>query len=379
MRTALVLVGLLGCTVWTICGCSSDSGGGGVSSNAPEVTETYPTDAATGVSLNTPISITFSEDMDEATLDSIYIDGGATFYAMEYDGDLKKVTAELSELLEPETEYRVMVSSYCADMDGEPLDSDYTFDFTTGDFGCDGLEDPFSTSKTIATASRVDLDHRYRLVPSCGGDENMHVFKFTLDEATKITTHYTIVDADTSKLSWRFRYMREDGLDYYAAGSGVTLDSYYDYQAAYSFLPGTYYIKTGKTYGTGHTAVYELLLETSSACVDDAYEDNDFFDQATPVTEGSYNLRGCSVDKDYLSIELEAGQQLDVTLSYELPEADYIISVYNSSQVEMARYMRYANPFSFSYTAGASGTYYVVMFFWTDDHDYSLDFDITGP
>jgi hypothetical protein len=317
--------------------------------------------------------------MDEATLDSVYISGGASIYGMEYDGDLDRLTLQMDSLLVPETAYEVTVSSYCADLEGEPLDGDYTFGFTTGVFGCEGLDDPFYACRSTATAGELELDHRYRLLPSCGGDENMHVFKFTLDQATKVTTRYKIVDADTSNLSWRFCYMREDGQEYNSHGAGITLSSYYEYEAAYSFLAGTYYIKMGKTEDTGHTAVYEVILETSAACQDDAYEDNDFFDQATPVTEGSIDLRGCSVDRDYLSIYLEAGQTLEVTLSYDLPEADYIVSAYNGSYGEIVRYARYANPFTFSFTAAASGTYYVRNFFWTDKHDYTLNFDITGP
>jgi len=377
MRQQLIVFALLASAAFALCGCGDDSGSG-VESTAPKVTATLPADGATEVSLNTSVSITFSEGMDEATVDSIYV-SGMTVYDIEYDDALNKATVYIDSLLEPETSYEVTVSSYCMDTQGENLASDYTFDFTTGVFGCGGFDDPFAASKSIASAGEVVLDHRYRLMPSCGGDANMHYFKFTLDEATKITTRYMIVDADTTEISWRFAYLRADGQEYTGHGSGPDPTSPYEYESAYSFLPGTYYVKMGKTYDTGHTAIYEFVLETSEPCQDDAYEDNDFFDQATPVSEGSIDLRGCSVDKDYCAIDLSTGESLTVTLSYDTPQADYVITTYNPSENQMSRYQRNDNPFDVSFTAATDGTYYIEVFWWRDGSIYSLDFDITGP
>jgi hypothetical protein len=260
------------------------------------------------------------------------------------------------------------------------MEADYTFSFTTGVFGCEDLDDPFYLSKSVASAEDIVLDRQYKLLPSCGGKDNMHHFKFTLEEATKIRDHYKVVYADTANPSWRFYFLRADGLDYSGQGAGIDVAGQYEYEAAYSFLPGTYYVKTGKTYYTGHTAVYEILLETATPCEDDIYEDNDFFDQATPVSEGLIHLRGCSVDKDYFSIDLSAGETLVVTLDHETPpEADYRMTGYNAMKQERARYQGYAHSSSISMTVTADETHCVDVFFWPDNNTYSLNFEVTGP
>ncbi len=375
----LWMVALLLCAAYALVGCGGDGNGNGVKTSSPTVSATFPANGATGVSLNTSISITFSEDMDETTLDSIYV-SGMTIYRIEYDGALNKVTAYIDSLLEPETSYEVTVSSYCMDKQGENLAADHTFGFTTGVFGCDGLDDPFYSNKSIASAGEIVLNRRYKLLPSCGGAANMHYFKFTLDEATKITAYYKVVYADTSRLGWVTYFLRADGQDYAGQGAGPIVADRCEYQFARSFLPGTYYINTGETNYTGHTAVFEFLLATSEPCEDDMYEDNDFFDEATPVSEGDIFLRGCSLDKDFFSIDLSAGQTLVVTLDCSNPTTElHRIVGYNAVEQERGYYQGYANPSSITLTATASETHYVEVFWWNNDMTYSLNFNITGP
>jgi hypothetical protein len=270
--------------MWALSGCSDD--GNGVKVVFPTVTATSPVDGATGISLNASISITFSRAMDEATLDSIYV-SDMTVYRVDYDDGLKMATVYIDSLLDPQTPYDVTVSSYCMDKSGNNLSGDHTFSFTSGEFGCDELDHPFGDNHSLATAADIEFGRRYKLLPSCGGDGNMDYFKFTLTQAATVTAHYEVVYADTNKMSWRCYFPRTED-DYYTAhGSGPRIqDTPQPYELMYSFLPGTYYLRTGKTYDTGHTAVYELVVETSEACPDDAYEDNDFPDQAVPATAG---------------------------------------------------------------------------------------------
>ena len=55
----------------TFTGCGDDDGATG-DITAPTVLSTIPGDGATAFSLNHPVSISFSESMDEASLDSIF-------------------------------------------------------------------------------------------------------------------------------------------------------------------------------------------------------------------------------------------------------------------------------------------------------------------
>jgi len=378
MKRYCAVLALLALGAACIPGCGGDDGGVGVTT--PSVTITYPADGATGVSLNTSISVTFSREMDESSLDSIYVDGRAVYRTSYNNGD-KKVTAYLDSLLAPETAHDVRVSSYCMDKNGNNIAADYEFAFTTGVFGCDELEDPFENSKSIGTAALVDWDIRYKLLPGCGGDANMHHFKLVLTEDTMITIRYKIVDADTANLSWVTNFLRADGKEYPGQGAGITVADHYEYEFRRSFLAGTYYVKTGKRDYTGHTAVYEIVFMASEACADDAYEDNDFPDEATPVVAGPFaGLRACYIDDDYYAIDLSIGQTLDVTLDAPGTEGTlrrmWIIS---PSGTEMGRYNGYGNPCSLERTAFMDGTHYVQVRWWVSDIDYELDFEITDP
>ncbi len=362
------------------CVLSCGDGGGEVRVTTPRVTATYPADGATAVSLNTSISITFSREMNASSLDSIFVCGRAA-YRTSYNNGEKKVTAYLDSLLAPETGCDVLVSSHCMDNSGNNLGGDYEFSFTTGTFGCEELEDPFAANMSIATAAGVEYDTRYTLLPSCGGQDNMHCFKLVLSEATMITVLYRVVDADTANLSWRLYFKRADEMDYASQGAGVTVADHYEYSFRRSFLPGTVYVKTGKAEETGHAAVYEIEFRASEACADDAYEDNDFMDQATPVTAGTLtDLRACYIDDDYYAIDLTSGQALTVTL--DAPGTDGELRrmwILTPSGTEMGRYNGYGNPCSLERTAFTDGTHYVQVRWWMDDVDYELDFEVTGP
>jgi len=378
MGRYLAISGILILAAAFIQGCGGDDGGVGVT--IPAVTATVPADGATGVAMNTSISVTFSREMEASTLDSIYVNGRAA-YRVVYNNAQKTATAYLDSMLGAQTVCQVKVSSYCMDKSGNNLSGDHEFSFTTGDFGCDELEDPFADAMSIATAAEVDFNTRYKLLPSCGGQGAMHYFKLVLSQATMITAKYRIIDADTTQVSWRLYFKRADEEDYTSQGSSPVVADHHEYSMRYSFLPGTYYIKTGKEEDTGHTAVYEIEFEDSEACADDAYEDNDFFDEATPVTPGTLeNLRSCYTDDDYYSIDLTTGQTITVTL--DAPGTSGTLRrvwIYNPSNMEMGRYNGYGNPVVLERTAYMDGTHYVCSRWWIDDVDYNLTIEVTGP
>ena len=120
---------------------------------------------------------------------------------------------------------------------------------------------------------------------------------------------------DTTFTSWQIYWANANG-DYYTTlgTSFETGDSSASFQ--YSFLPGTYYVAVWKYYVDHHYVVYDLRLETSEPCPDDAYEDNDFRYDATPMIPGQYDsLRACYLDADYFAVEVESGQTLTVTMA----------------------------------------------------------------
>jgi len=100
----------------------------------PTVTLTDPSNTATGITLNQPINITFSEAMDPATINSstITLKQGTTpvTVTVSYTGILATLT--LAGNLTPNKVYTGTVTSGAKDMDGNALGSNYTFSFTSG-------------------------------------------------------------------------------------------------------------------------------------------------------------------------------------------------------------------------------------------------------
>ena len=69
LSRAVTIILILAC-MCLVAGCGDDKG---TEVTPPQITQTYPEDGVTDVSLLTEISVWFSRDMDQATLDSIYI------------------------------------------------------------------------------------------------------------------------------------------------------------------------------------------------------------------------------------------------------------------------------------------------------------------
>ncbi|MGD8627942.1 MAG: Ig-like domain-containing protein [bacterium] len=295
-------------------GCGGDDGSGPLENAAPAVTLTDPADGATGISPNRPVRVSFSEPMDEASLDSIFIDG-ITVGAIEYDGDTHTATMWLAEMPDAETEYEVRVAAAVQDQSGKGMEGDYTFSYTTGPFSCGNLYDPFEENDEIATAKDVEINSRYWLVPSCGEYGRYDYYRFTLQDPAKATVKLGFVHSDSTHYRWGISFYREDGSDYAQVGyAPVTFPRELSYH--FSFLPGTYYALIYGQDNGPFTGIYNFTIETSEPCQDDEYEDNDFPDEARPITAGLHEgLRGCHVDQDYYTIDMEAGKTLRVTMS----------------------------------------------------------------
>ena len=61
-------------------------------------------------------------------------------------------------------------------------------------------------------------------------------------------------------------------------------------------------------------SVYFFGVGDGEPCADDAYEDNDFLDEAQPIAIGlTTDLTGCYLDADYYTFEVEAGQTVTLT------------------------------------------------------------------
>ncbi|MFA7128374.1 MAG: ice-binding family protein [Sphaerochaeta sp.] len=116
----------------TLLGCSDAQNAN--PSDIPRVTSSSPSDSETAVPLNRNVSLSFSEEMDESTLNgttftvkqgSAIVDG-----AVEYSNMTVVFTPTLD--FNPNSEYLINVSLGAKDMTGNSMTSVYTGSFTTG-------------------------------------------------------------------------------------------------------------------------------------------------------------------------------------------------------------------------------------------------------
>lgn len=119
-------------------------GGGGAAAPAPVPDTTAPTSNGsnpaggdTGIPIDSAISITFSESMDSASLNSAFsmvetIGSAPVSGTVVYTAATNTAVFTPSGSLSPLTSYTVTVSTTAQDAAGNPLDSQVSLSFTTG-------------------------------------------------------------------------------------------------------------------------------------------------------------------------------------------------------------------------------------------------------
>jgi hypothetical protein len=136
-----------------------------------------------------------------------------------------------------------------------------------------------------------------------------------------------------------------------------------------------------KTFADRHTVAYHLTLDTSDPCLDDAYEDNDFIDEAVPIGPGTLEgLRGCESDGDFFSVTLTAGRTLTVTATERTAVGgNRMLEIFGPAHNRLTGHVDIVNPAVESWTAVDGGTYYFWILWLADGIVYDLDIEVTGP
>lgn len=120
----------------------------------PTILSTTPAHLATGVDINVAPRITFSEDMDESTLDPAHVflrtSGAAAPLpaANFYNGATHELIIDPNTHLEYDTQYLIVVDADVADLVGYTLGTDYIGSFTTGSL---------PVAPTVLSTSPADL------------------------------------------------------------------------------------------------------------------------------------------------------------------------------------------------------------------------------
>ena len=374
-RKLAAVVFVLALVALSSCG-DSDSGGSGPDTTLPEVSQVSVADGATGVGLVEQLLVTFSEPMDPATItDTTVIVAGrsATGY-VEYDEATRTASFTPDTLYAVSTPHELIVTEDVTDADGNALAEEHSTAFTTGPLDCEHLLDHLEPDNDIAGATVIGLNEWVRTLTQCEGRTDRDYFQFTLDETTKIHARakfkYCVEDLD-----WITEFRRWDGELYVDSGTdaspGETRGWYY------TFLPGTYWVSVHATDSEPWGfALYDFMLETDTPCRDDAFEDNDFFEERAQTTANeSYNLVGCMVDADYFWVDIEMGQTLTVTVTTTV-STNRRLRLYDTSQVQVDYYNGMDDPASVSHTATRSGTHSFMTRFWNDGTEYEMNVSV---
>jgi hypothetical protein len=360
----------------SVLGCGEDGGRNEIVIR-PEITQTFPPDGSSDIKLNPWVRVWFDQALDEATIDSASFHVvGAHTYRVEYDQADYAIGLLLRELLEPDSTYQVVVKSSISTTHGKPMLSDFTFSFTTGPKDCDHLEDYLEPNNDIASAAQIELEKTYPLLSSCGGEQSDDCYKFTLSDTTRITARIERAYSDVDQVPWYIQFRRQDN-QYYSSIIAY-ISPTFSINHRHSFLPGTYYLWTGNGGSEGLIGGYNLRLQASAPCYDDAYEDNDFLDQAPFIGQGVIEgLRGCSQDNDYFAIHLGHGTNLTVAVT-EVPPfgSQREIELLARDGSVLSGGTHFDDPAVESWTADRDTTVYIRVMWWDDNREYDLDVDV---
>ncbi len=381
----LVVLALMMAAALLPTSCSKD-GSGGIEPNdtqSPTVESTLPADGATDRSLVQSVSFTFSEPLDETTVTdtTLLLTGREQSFHIGYDGTTRTATITPDTMYAAETWYTAHVTEGVTDEAGNPVVPE-SVDFRTGPIDCAHLADAMEPNEEIATAAVVGVENQYYSLTVC--DDDKDTYEFSLNEATKVTFSTYIKHAPTDTAGegpgWQIHYMRADGEYYSTLGTGADPGQTPSY--TYTFYPGTYYCEIFSSYGMepGDYVLYDLMVSGDEPCQDDEYEDNDFQDDAAPITEGLHTgLSGCHVDADWYSIEMSAGETLTVTVDATFEPGDWehrrmrVIPPSGDSVTDSGT----TNPMTCQVTSATDGTAYFYVQFWEDDVTYTLDVELT--
>lgn len=106
------------------------AGGGGAP--APTITATNPAADATGVPVTATIAITFSQAMNEASVQTAFSSAPAIACGFGWNAASTVMTCTPAAELAPSTAYEVTVAASAASAAGRPLGTAFSLEFTTG-------------------------------------------------------------------------------------------------------------------------------------------------------------------------------------------------------------------------------------------------------
>jgi hypothetical protein len=356
------------------CGNDDDSIVAPDDTTAPTVASSIPAHGSTGVALVPSIEINFSETMDATTINDTTItllsaadDRTTATLLVDYDGTEHKAVCIPDSTLAPETSYTLRCSDAVHDADGIAMESPWVATFETGPFDCVHLADRLEDNDSTAEAVTVEWDIWYRRLTDC--DEEGDFFEITLDDTAMVTVHYIVRAIDGPM--WRLEFQQQDGDVYFFSSGPAYIGTVRD--RSFTFLPGTYYVMLQGDEPTSY-ALYDVEFATGPPCSDDIYEDNDFPDEAAPITAGTFTgLRGCRYDEDHYALDAAAGQTMTVTVATPGYENRRKVRIRSPLSGTLASYNGFEGPVTVEATLTDTGTHIIEVIMSVDGVAYDMD------
>ena len=143
----------------------------------------------------------------------------------------------------------------------------------------------------------------------------------------------------------------------------------------------------GRLYGfLGDEGPYNLNLNTTGCgevpidpIEDDRFEDNDVFQEATPLTPGVYtDLTRTESDDDWYAVEVCEGGTINVELLFSHQQGDLNAWLYDSAVLYLDGSLSSTDNESLSATVLSTQTVYINVFSFSDEASYQLNVSITG-
>lgn len=133
-KASRIFVLILFCTTGFITSCEEDNVGIDTDQEPPVVNSTAPENGAVDVPVSISLQATFSEELEPSTVNDnsfivIFNDSLSVPGTISLNSSM--VTFNPDSPLEPNTEFTVTLSSVIEDLNGNHLDENYSWSFTT--------------------------------------------------------------------------------------------------------------------------------------------------------------------------------------------------------------------------------------------------------
>ena len=255
-------------------------------------------------------------------------------------------------------------------------------------------DDSYEDNDEPATAWAINFpavnqteDHPSLVI--CRNDDDW--YKIDVPAGAKITVRLFFTHVSGGDLDMRLYDNEADALSGYGSVDSSTSGSDNEEVEHTAVVDSTYYVQV-YGYNNGENT-YSMQIEHGEAGVspcspDDAYEENDAWTTATPITlpaVGNTDLYQdmvlCSDDEDWFAIEVPAGEGVTVRINFVDADGDLEMRLYDDTQTQLDYSTSASSDVEeVSWTrVGTTATFYVKVYgYLSADNDYTMEVENPG-